>query len=111
MEVTPRLLCNRYVNLLRRGGRVRDIGVMNRALMSRHIWRDMHGDRSFVWVHWINHVRLREQIVWTVNAQWSSWGWRKLILLHSVLLPFVDYRIGDGSLFPYGSIHGTTLGH
>ncbi|KAL0294868.1 UNVERIFIED_CONTAM: hypothetical protein Scaly_3114600 [Sesamum calycinum] len=48
---------------------IRDILALNKALMSRHLWKG------------------------------GSWGWRKLLRLRSALLPYIEFKVGNGELF------------
>ncbi|KAK4381059.1 putative mitochondrial protein [Sesamum angolense] len=41
----------------------------------------------------------KAQSVWTVDAKGGSWGWRKLLRLRSALLPYIEFKIGNGELF------------
>ncbi|KAL0444947.1 UNVERIFIED_CONTAM: LINE-1 retrotransposable element O protein [Sesamum latifolium] len=55
--------------------------------------------KDSVWVDWIVHNRLRDQTIWTASEKTGSWSWRKLLKLRIVLLPHIQYRIGDGVNF------------
>ncbi|KAK4384116.1 hypothetical protein Sango_3090300 [Sesamum angolense] len=50
------------------------------------------------WVKWIAHTRLRHKSVWAVDVK-GSWGWRKILRLRSALLPYIEFKIGDGESF------------
>ncbi|KAL0284164.1 UNVERIFIED_CONTAM: putative ribonuclease H protein [Sesamum radiatum] len=78
---------------------IRDILALNKALMSRHLWNVIQSNQSSIWVQWIAHTHLRHKSVWTVDAKGGSWGWRKLLRLRSALLPYIEFKIGNGELF------------
>ncbi|KAL0313725.1 UNVERIFIED_CONTAM: hypothetical protein Scaly_2906700 [Sesamum calycinum] len=46
-------------------------------------------------VQW--HGLLRD--VWTADAKGGSWGWRKLLRLRSALLPYIEFKVGNGDIF------------
>ncbi|KAL0448195.1 UNVERIFIED_CONTAM: LINE-1 reverse transcriptase [Sesamum latifolium] len=73
---------------------IRDVLALNRALMSKHLWRIIIQDRTSIWVEWILTVRLRTHSIWTVSDRVGSWGWRK-----PLILPFIEYRVGNGEIF------------
>ncbi|KAL2248711.1 UNVERIFIED_CONTAM: hypothetical protein Sindi_2344800 [Sesamum indicum] len=52
-----------------------------------------------IWVEWLYHGRLRDRSIWTIPEYGGSWGWRKLLCLHTVIRPLVDYQVGDGATF------------
>ncbi|KAL0403760.1 UNVERIFIED_CONTAM: hypothetical protein Sradi_2016800 [Sesamum radiatum] len=96
----PKVTWNQVCRPLGEGGQgIRDILVINLALMSRHLWKIIQENRDSIWVNWIYHVRLRSKSIWTVNDRMGSWGWRKLPRLRQVLRPWVIYRVGMGSSF------------
>ncbi|KAL0445479.1 UNVERIFIED_CONTAM: hypothetical protein Slati_1675800 [Sesamum latifolium] len=78
---------------------IRNVLALNRALMSRHLWRVITSDRNSIWVEWVTTIRLRSQSIWTVSDRVGSWSWRKLLRLRPLLLPHIEYRIGNGELF------------
>ncbi|KAK4380990.1 putative ribonuclease H protein [Sesamum angolense] len=81
------------------GQGIRDMLALNKALMSRHLWNVIQNNQSSIWVKWITHTRLRHKSVWTVDVKGGSWGWRKLLRLRSALLPYIEFKIGDGESF------------
>ncbi|KAK4383266.1 putative ribonuclease H protein [Sesamum angolense] len=81
------------------GQGIRDILALNKALMSRHLWNVIQNNQSSIWVKWIAHTRLRHKSVWTVDVKGGSWGWRKILRLRSALLPYIEFKIGDGESF------------
>ncbi|KAL0281795.1 UNVERIFIED_CONTAM: Retrovirus-related Pol polyprotein from type-2 retrotransposable element R2DM [Sesamum radiatum] len=42
---------------------------------------------------------LRNQSIWTYHSSNSSWCWKKLIKLSSLMRPGLDYQVGDGQQF------------
>ncbi|KAL0282527.1 UNVERIFIED_CONTAM: putative ribonuclease H protein [Sesamum radiatum] len=78
---------------------IRDILALNKALMSRHLWKVIQRNQSSIWVQWITHTHLRHKTVWTVDVKGGSWGWRKLLRLRSALLPYIEFKVGNGELF------------
>ncbi|KAL0292538.1 UNVERIFIED_CONTAM: putative ribonuclease H protein [Sesamum angustifolium] len=81
------------------GQGIRDILALNKALMSRHLWNVIQNNQSSIWVKWITHTRLRHKSVWTVDVRGGSWGWRKLLRLRDALIPYIEFKIGDGDTF------------
>ncbi|KAK4384175.1 putative ribonuclease H protein [Sesamum angolense] len=81
------------------GQGIRDILALNKALMSRHLWNVIQNNQSSIWVKWITHTRLRHKSVWTVDVRGGSWGWRKLLRLRDALLPYIEFKIGNGDAF------------
>ncbi|KAK4394520.1 hypothetical protein Sango_1606300 [Sesamum angolense] len=69
------------------GQGIRNIIALNYALMSKHLW-----ETSPIWVGWIYQYHLRDKSVWTVNNRTRSWKWRKLLRLHTVLQPHIEYQ-------------------
>ncbi|KAL0297831.1 UNVERIFIED_CONTAM: putative mitochondrial protein [Sesamum calycinum] len=41
----------------------------------------------------------RHKSVWTVDLKGGSWGWRKLLRLRSALIPYIEFKIGNGESF------------
>ncbi|KAL0444819.1 UNVERIFIED_CONTAM: hypothetical protein Slati_2204600 [Sesamum latifolium] len=78
---------------------IRDIHVLNKGLMSRHLWRLITAEHSSIWVNWIFPYRLRECSIWTISDRSGTWGWRKLIRLRDWLRPFLLYKVGAGTSF------------
>ncbi|KAK4384368.1 hypothetical protein Sango_3068900 [Sesamum angolense] len=70
-----------------------------KAFMSRHLWNVIQSNQSSIWVQWIAHTHLRHKSVWTVDAKGGSWGWRKLLRLRSALLPYIEFKVGNGEIF------------
>ncbi|KAL0284166.1 UNVERIFIED_CONTAM: putative ribonuclease H protein [Sesamum radiatum] len=85
---------------------IRDILALNKALMSRHLWNVIQNNQSSIWVKWITHTHLRHKSVWTVDLKGGSWGWRKLLRLRSALIPYIEFKIGNGESFSFGMTHG-----
>ncbi|KAL0342563.1 UNVERIFIED_CONTAM: hypothetical protein Scaly_1918900 [Sesamum calycinum] len=63
------------------------------------LWNVIQNNQSSIWVKWIAHTRLRHKSVWTVDVKGGSWGWRKILRLRSALLPYIEFKIGDGESF------------
>ncbi|KAK4381076.1 putative ribonuclease H protein [Sesamum angolense] len=78
---------------------IRDILALNKALMTRHLWNVIQSSQSSIWVQWIAHTHLRHKSVWTIDAKGGSWGWRKLLRLRSALLPYIEFKVGNGEIF------------
>ncbi|KAL2237518.1 UNVERIFIED_CONTAM: hypothetical protein Sindi_0943500, partial [Sesamum indicum] len=78
---------------------IKDIAVLNRALMTKKLCDVIRCDRTSIWVEWLQHGRLRNNSIWTVGEQGGSWGWRKMLRLRSSIQPMVELHIGDGSSF------------
>ncbi|KAL2247997.1 UNVERIFIED_CONTAM: hypothetical protein Sindi_2652000 [Sesamum indicum] len=81
------------------GQRIKDIGILNRALIAKNLCDVIRCDRTSIWVEWLKHGRLRENSIWTINEKGGSWGWRKLLRLRSSILPVTEFLIGDGRSF------------
>ncbi|KAL2248007.1 UNVERIFIED_CONTAM: putative mitochondrial protein [Sesamum indicum] len=87
---------------------IKDIGVLNRALMTKKLCDVIRCDRTSIWVEWLQHGRLRNNSIWTVGEQGGSWGWRKMLRLRSSIQPMVEIlEMGEASIF--GRIHGINL--
>ncbi|KAL0310435.1 UNVERIFIED_CONTAM: putative ribonuclease H protein [Sesamum calycinum] len=96
----PKVAWNVVCKPIEEGGQgIRDILALNKALMSRHLWNVIQNNQSSIWVKWIAHTRLRHKSVWTVDVKGGSWGWRKILRLRSALLPYIEFKIGDGESF------------
>ncbi|KAL0288759.1 UNVERIFIED_CONTAM: hypothetical protein Sradi_7089800 [Sesamum radiatum] len=94
----PKVAWNVVCKPIEEGGQgIRDILALNKALMS--LWNVIQNNQSSIWVKWIAHTRLRHKSVWTVDVKGGSWGWRKILRLRSALLPYIEFKIGDGESF------------
>ncbi|KAL2237581.1 UNVERIFIED_CONTAM: putative mitochondrial protein [Sesamum indicum] len=78
---------------------IKDIGVLNRALMTKKLCDVIRCDRTSIWVEWLQHGRLWNNSIWTVGEQGGSWSWRKMLRLRSSIQPMVELHIGDGRSF------------
>ncbi|KAL2225019.1 UNVERIFIED_CONTAM: putative mitochondrial protein [Sesamum indicum] len=78
---------------------IKDIGILNRALMTKKLCDVIRCDRTSIWAEWLQHGRLRNNSIWTVGEQGGSWGWRKLLRMRSYIQPMVELHIGDGRTF------------
>ncbi|KAL0427389.1 UNVERIFIED_CONTAM: hypothetical protein Slati_2913700 [Sesamum latifolium] len=86
----PKVAWNQICLPIEEGGQgFRDILAINLALMSRHLWKIIQGNRDSIWVNWIYHVRLRGKSIWIVNDCTGSWGWRKLLQLRQWNWPLI----------------------
>ncbi|KAL2247964.1 UNVERIFIED_CONTAM: hypothetical protein Sindi_2648700, partial [Sesamum indicum] len=81
------------------GQGIKDIGILNRALIAKKLCDVIRCDRTSIWVELLKHGRLRENSIWTINEKGGSWGWRKLLRLRSSILPVTEFLIGDGRSF------------
>ncbi|KAL0298203.1 UNVERIFIED_CONTAM: putative ribonuclease H protein, partial [Sesamum calycinum] len=86
---------------------IRDILALNKALMSRHLWKVIQRNQSSIWVQWITHTHLRHKTVWTVDVKGGSWGWRKLLRLRSALLPYIEFKVAAVTLWRGGEFTTT----
>ncbi|KAL2235669.1 UNVERIFIED_CONTAM: hypothetical protein Sindi_1299100 [Sesamum indicum] len=81
------------------GQGIKDIGILNRALMEKKLCDVIRCDRTSIWVEWLKHGRLRDNSIWAINEKGGSWGWRKLLQLRSSILPMTEFLIGEGRTF------------
>ncbi|KAL2251924.1 UNVERIFIED_CONTAM: Retrovirus-related Pol polyprotein from type-1 retrotransposable element R2 [Sesamum indicum] len=81
------------------GQGIKDIGILNRALMAKKLCDVIRCDQTSIWVEWLKHGRLRDNSIWTINEKGGSWGWQKLLRLRSSILPMTEFLIGDGRTF------------
>ncbi|GJS26786.1 RNA-directed DNA polymerase, eukaryota, reverse transcriptase zinc-binding domain protein [Tanacetum coccineum] len=53
--------------------------------------------KEFVWVKWVNTIKLKNQSIWEVDVSGNdSWGWKNLVMLREKVKPYVMYKIGNG---------------
>ncbi|KAL2232501.1 UNVERIFIED_CONTAM: hypothetical protein Sindi_1430100 [Sesamum indicum] len=81
------------------GQGIKDIEILNRALMTKKLCDVVRCDRTSIWVEWLQLGRLRNKSIWAVDEKGGSWSWRKLMQLHSLIQPMVELHIGDGRTF------------
>ncbi|KAL2237530.1 UNVERIFIED_CONTAM: hypothetical protein Sindi_0944700 [Sesamum indicum] len=81
------------------GQGIKDIGILNRALMAKKLCDVIRCDRTSIWVDWLQHGRLRDTSIWTVDEKGESRGWRKLLRLRTSIQPMTEFTIGDGRTF------------
>ncbi|KAL2252866.1 UNVERIFIED_CONTAM: hypothetical protein Sindi_0081300 [Sesamum indicum] len=81
------------------GQGIKDIEILNRALMAKKLCDVIRCDRTSIWVDWLQHGRLRDTSIWTVDEKGGSWGWRKLLRLRTSIQPMTEFIIGDGRTF------------
>ncbi|KAL0455461.1 UNVERIFIED_CONTAM: hypothetical protein Slati_0885300 [Sesamum latifolium] len=56
-------------------------------------------DTQSIWVQWILLHRLHNQTIWTYSRSTTSWCWKKLVKLSTLMKAGIEYRIGDGRKF------------
>ncbi|KAL2237305.1 UNVERIFIED_CONTAM: putative mitochondrial protein [Sesamum indicum] len=78
---------------------IKDIGILNRALMTKKLCDVIRCDRTSISVEWLQHGRLQNNSIWTVGEHGGSWGWRKMLRLRRSIQPMVELHIGDGRSF------------
>ncbi|KAK4381320.1 putative ribonuclease H protein [Sesamum angolense] len=78
---------------------IRDILALNKALMCRHIWNVIQDNQSSIWCDGLLTLTSDTNPYgrWTLKG--GLWGWTKLLRLRSALLPYIDFKIGDGASF------------
>ncbi|KAL2248037.1 UNVERIFIED_CONTAM: hypothetical protein Sindi_2656000 [Sesamum indicum] len=81
------------------GQGIKDIGILNQALMTKKLCDVIRCDRTSIWVEWLQRGRLRNNSIWTVDEKGGSWTWRKMLRLRSLIQPMVELQIGDGRSF------------
>ncbi|KAL2240842.1 UNVERIFIED_CONTAM: Transposon TX1 uncharacterized protein [Sesamum indicum] len=70
------------------GQGIKDIEILNRALMTKKLCDVIRCDRTTIWVEWLQLGRLRNKSIWT-----------KTNALRSLIQPMVELHIGDGRTF------------
>ncbi|KAL0404252.1 UNVERIFIED_CONTAM: putative ribonuclease H protein [Sesamum radiatum] len=78
---------------------IRRVLHLNQALMLKQVWRILQEDEQSIWVQWVLIHRLRTQTMWVYHSSTATWCWKKLLKLNTLLLPGLEYRIGDGRKF------------
>ncbi|KAL2223834.1 UNVERIFIED_CONTAM: putative mitochondrial protein [Sesamum indicum] len=78
---------------------IKDIGILNRALMTKKLCDIIRCDRTSIWLEWLQHGRLRNNSIWTVGEHGDRRGWRKMLRLRRSIQPMVELHIGDGRSF------------
>ncbi|KAL2246373.1 UNVERIFIED_CONTAM: hypothetical protein Sindi_2905500 [Sesamum indicum] len=78
---------------------LKDMSTLNRALMCKKLCEVIRCDRTSIWVEWLRHGRLRDDLIWTIPENRGPWGWRKILRLRGSLRSVVEYRIGNGNDF------------
>ncbi|GJY76877.1 homeodomain-like protein [Tanacetum coccineum] len=67
------------------GLRIRNLYVLNVALMTTHIW-NIISHKDSLWVSWIHPYKLQGRSFWEVPiVADSTWGWRKLLQLRELV--------------------------
>ncbi|XP_011101844.1 uncharacterized protein LOC105179888 [Sesamum indicum] len=72
---------------------LKDMSTLNRALMCKKLCEVIRCDRTSIWVEWLRHGRLRDDLIWTIPENRGPWGWRKILRLRGSLRSVVEYRI------------------
>ena len=76
---------------------LKDLGVWNKAMISKHIWH-IATDKESLWVKWINTEKLKGRSIWAVNEEnVDSQGWKNILRLRDEIREFMIMRIGDGT--------------
>ncbi|KAL0294090.1 UNVERIFIED_CONTAM: hypothetical protein Sradi_6903600 [Sesamum radiatum] len=78
---------------------IRNIQMMNNALMGKHLWQLLTKKQDSIWVSWIMKYKLKQGTLWAANDKEGSWTWKKLLKLQTHLIKGIQYRIGDGTEF------------
>ncbi|GJX01698.1 RNA-directed DNA polymerase, eukaryota, reverse transcriptase zinc-binding domain protein [Tanacetum coccineum] len=75
---------------------LKDITVWNKALLVKHLW-NIAIKKDSLWVKWISTMKLKNMSIWVVQKESSdSWGWKNLLDVRDIVVPHVNYEIGDG---------------
>ncbi|KAL0403915.1 UNVERIFIED_CONTAM: hypothetical protein Sradi_2032300 [Sesamum radiatum] len=75
------------------------LGAMNKALMARHLWDIIAMNDKSLWVKWVMRYMLKGHSEWTLRDSSGSSTWKKVLQLRSIIMPKIEYRIGDGNTF------------
>ncbi|KAL2238342.1 UNVERIFIED_CONTAM: hypothetical protein Sindi_1025900 [Sesamum indicum] len=67
--------------------------------MCKHLWKIIVQQQDSIWIDWLFHTRLGANTIWTVSNRRGPWGWRQILALQPWLLPYIDFRVGNGDLF------------
>ncbi|KAL0288554.1 UNVERIFIED_CONTAM: hypothetical protein Sradi_7095400 [Sesamum radiatum] len=78
---------------------IRNIQMMNNALMGKHLWQLLTKKQDSIWVSWIMKYKLKQGTLWAANDKEGSWTWKKLMKLRTHLIKGIQYRIRDGTEF------------
>ncbi|XP_021985901.1 uncharacterized protein LOC110882124 [Helianthus annuus] len=75
---------------------IRNVGDVNKALMTNHIWSIITNQES-LWVWWIHSYKLKGRSFWEVPCRGSvSWGWRKILYIRNLVRPYMGMSIKSG---------------
>ncbi|XP_011102132.1 uncharacterized protein LOC105180168 [Sesamum indicum] len=96
----PKLHGKMFAKPMVEGGQgIKDIGILNQALMTKKLCDVIRCDRTSIWVEWLQRGRHRNNSIWTVDEKGGSWTWRKMLRLRNLIQPMVELQIGDGRSF------------
>ncbi|KAL0297854.1 UNVERIFIED_CONTAM: hypothetical protein Sangu_3175900 [Sesamum angustifolium] len=71
---------------------IRNLQLMNNALMSKHLWHILIQKQESIWVSWITKYKLKHGTLWAAKENEGSWIWKKLLKLRAQLLNGVQCR-------------------
>lgn len=68
----------------------------NMACLARIVWM-LFGGKETLWIDWVKVNLLKGRSFWIVKpcAQ-SSWCWKKILKLKSLVKPMIVYELGNG---------------
>ncbi|KAJ0615172.1 putative RNA-directed DNA polymerase [Helianthus annuus] len=76
---------------------IRNVGDVNKALMTNHIW-SIISHRDSLWVQWIYSYKLKGRSFWEVPCRGSmSWGWHKILSIRNLVRPYIGMSIRSGA--------------
>ncbi|KAL0293105.1 UNVERIFIED_CONTAM: hypothetical protein Sradi_6957100 [Sesamum radiatum] len=78
---------------------IRNIQMMNNALMGKYLWQVLTKKRDSIWVYWILKYKLKDGTLWAANDKDGSWTWKKLLKLRPHIIKGIQYRVGTGTDF------------
>ncbi|KAK4384550.1 putative mitochondrial protein [Sesamum angolense] len=84
--------------LLTHGGLgIKNLGIMNKALIAKHIWQIATNKQESIWVAWVQQYRLKQHTIWSYNGSEGSWCWKKILKLRNLVRKGVEFKVGDGN--------------
>ncbi|KAL0295089.1 UNVERIFIED_CONTAM: hypothetical protein Scaly_3110100 [Sesamum calycinum] len=78
---------------------IRNIQMMNNALMGKYLWQVLTKKQDSIWVSWILKYKLKDGTLWAANDKAGSWTWKKLLKLRPHIIKGIQYRVGTGTDF------------